>query len=102
MQMQMHVIQGFWHVRHMLAHHLEQSVARAEETPALTNVLGRTKRGCKPPRALELLPPSTIQAIGLWAPRDMRDVAGVVGGHRKAKRPKHQQQRPPVDARRLP
>ncbi len=48
-QMKIHLIQGLLHVLHILDHYLGLIVAMAEETPELTDVLGRTKRGCKQP-----------------------------------------------------
>ena len=52
MQVKIHLIQGLLHLLHMLDHHPEQIVAMAEETPELTKVRGRTKRGCKQPITL--------------------------------------------------
>jgi hypothetical protein len=101
MQVKIHLIQGLLHMLNMLDHHLEQIVAMAEETPELTNVLGRTKRWRQQPITMELLQPSTIKAIGFWASRDILDVAGVDQGHLKATSLKNLKQRNPVYARRF-
>src|SRR5712691_5501039 len=82
-QVEVHLVQRRVHVLHMLDGHLDQMLPMAEKTAALAHVLRRAKRRRPYPITLELVPPSTIEAIRCGAARDMLDMAGVDEGNRK-------------------
>jgi len=76
-QVQIHLIQRLLHVLNMFDRHPDQIVSMAEETAELADVLRRTKRRRQQPIRMQLLEPSTIEAIRFRTPRDIFDVAGI-------------------------
>ena len=80
----------------MFDRHLDEIVSMAEETAELADVLRRAKRRRQYPITMELLPPSTIEAIRFGAARDILDMARIDEGDRKPAGRKHLKQRNPV------
>jgi hypothetical protein len=83
-QVEMPLIQRLVHRLHMLHGHPEQIFPMAEQTAELAHVLRRPKRRCQPAIRLQLLEPSTVEAIRFRAPRHIFDVSRIDEGDRKA------------------
>ena len=80
----MHLIQRLLHMLHMLHGHPEQIFPMAEQTAELAHVLRRPKRRCQQAIRMQLLEPSTIEAIRCRAPRHIFDVSRIDEGDLKA------------------
>ncbi len=83
-QVEMHLIQRLVQMLHMLHGHPDHIFPMAEQTAEVAHVLRRPKRRCQQALRLQLLEPSTVEAIRFRAPRHMFDVARIDEGDRKA------------------
>src|SRR2546430_16862200 len=83
-QMEIHLIQRLLHMLNMLHGHPDQIFPMAEQTAELANVLRRPKRRCQQAIRMQLLEPSTIEAIRFRAPRHIFDMARIDEGNLKA------------------
>jgi hypothetical protein len=81
----------------MLHGHPDQIFPMAEQTAELAKVLRRPKRWCQQAIRLQLLEPSTSEAIRLRAPRHIFDMARMDEGNRKASGLQNLQERDPGD-----
>ena len=95
-QVEMHLIQRLLPMLYMLHGHPDQIVPMAEQTAELANVLRRPKRRGQQAIRMQLLEPSTIEAIRFRAPRHIFDMARIDEGHRKASGLQNLKERDPV------
>jgi len=83
-QGEMHLSQRRWPRLPRLHGHPDQMFPMAEQTAEWAQVLRRPKRRCQQALGLQLLAPSTVEAIRFRAPRHLGDVARIDEGDLKA------------------
>src|SRR5215831_5549160 len=100
-QLQVHLLQGFLHVLHVLAGMADQRGPLPQVGPQLAGLLVGPKGRSQQADAMQPIDPLAVAAVRLGTPAQLAGVAGIDQEHLEALRLEQLIQSDPVDARRF-